>query len=192
VEHIDLATGFITHLSHVAHFFLLPKAKKDLPVPTKKDAEQVMKIMEPVAKDGAAQFIMQVYGDIYGDLHINPPPPIVGARYNSQEANAIQNAARRYLGPQLPTTRVHDDEILTLFQMRADPNSQVGDRGVIETISPKPMKPAFSRDDVKRKIVDQEDNPFQRAFLVDAEIKTADGKPKLYRILDYLALYNLV
>jgi hypothetical protein len=68
--------------------------------------------------------------------------------------------------------------------MRADPNSQVGDRGVIETISPKPMKLAFSSDEVKRKIVDQEDNPFLKAFLVDAEVKTADGKPKLYRILD--------
>ena len=46
------------------------------------------------------------------------------------------------------------------------------------------MKLAFASDDVKRKIVDQENNPFQKAFLVDAEVKTADGKPMLYRILD--------
>jgi hypothetical protein len=53
LEHIDAAVAFVTHLNHVVQFFLglavLPPGERG---PTKKDAEQIVKILEPVAKDG--------------------------------------------------------------------------------------------------------------------------------------------
>ena len=90
---------------------------------------------------------------------------------------------RRYLGPSLPTNQILRDEILTLHQVRGDTKSKSGDRGVIESISKTPVKLWFSSEDIKKGILESPDNPFQRVFVVDVEVKTADSKPALYKVL---------
>jgi hypothetical protein len=125
--------------------------------------------MEPVAKDGGANLFLNVSGDVH--IHNN---------YNSQQANAVQNSARRFLGP---TSEVHHDQLLSLYQVRGDVSAKVGDRGIIEAISPHPVKLIFASEEVKRKIVETHDNPFQKIFLVDVEAKATEGKVRLYRIL---------
>lgn len=172
LKHIEVAAGFITHFHDLLQYFLsLPSPLKEQP-PTKREAQQAMAVMEPVAKDGASQLFLQVTGDVHIHHH-----------YNSQQANAIQNAARRYIGPQLPVSQVHQDQLLTLYQVRGDPAAKVGDRGVIEAISPHPTKLLFASEDVKRRIVDQPSNPFQMIFIVDVEVKAVEGKATLYRVM---------
>src|SRR5215207_2662122 len=68
--------------------------------------------------------------------------------YNSEHANAVQNAARRYLGPRLPATAIKHDALMRLYQVRGDVSAQVGDRAIIEEISPSPAKVTFSSEDV--------------------------------------------
>jgi hypothetical protein len=171
LRHIDVAAGFVTHWDQLFRFFLALPISLMSP-PTKREAEQAMAIMEPVAKDGGSQLFLNVAGDLHVHNH-----------YDSQQANAIRNAARRYIGPQLPANQIQQDQLLTLFQVRGDVAAKVGDRGVIETISPDPVKLVFVSEDVKRIIVDQPSKPFQLIFLVDVEVRTVDGKPRLYRIL---------
>jgi hypothetical protein len=169
LRHIDVAAGFITHLDQVFSFFLgLPSSTVP---PSKREAQQAMAVMEPVAKDGSSQLFLNVAGDV----HIH--------NYDSQRANAIQNAARRYMGPQLPASQIYQDQLLTLFQVRGDVAAKVGDRGIIETISQDPVKLIFVSEDVKRIIVHQPANPFMLIFMVDVEVRTVEGKPRLYRIL---------
>ena len=103
--------------------------------------------------------------------------------YTSQEANAAQNSARRYLGPTLPANQTLRDELLTLHQVRGDSKSRSGDRGIIESISKAPVKLLFSSEDIKKGILDSPENPFQRVFVVDVDVKTVDGKPALYKVL---------
>jgi hypothetical protein len=100
--------------------------------------------MEPVAKDGGANLFLNVSGDVHIHNH-----------YNSQQANAVQNSARRFLGNPLPTNEVHHDQLLSLYQVRGDISAKVGDRGIIEAISPHS----------------------------DIEAKATEGKVRLYRIL---------
>jgi len=132
LRHIDVAAGFVTHLDQLCQFFL-GLVSLGAP-PSKREAQQVMSVMEPVAKDGSSQLFINVRGDVHVHYH-----------YDSQQANAIQNAARRYLGPQLPASQIYQDQLLTLFQVRGDVASTVGDRGVIETISPDPVKLGFCK-----------------------------------------------
>jgi hypothetical protein len=174
LKHIEVAAGFVTHLNDLLQFFLRSGAP-DVEPPTKREAGQVIAVMEPIAKDGGAQLFLQVAGDVH--VHHHP------FSYSSQEANAIQNAARRYLGPQLPVSQVQQDQLLVLLQVRGDAAAKVGDRGVIEEISPTPVKLLFSSENVKRQIVDQPANPFQMVFVVDVEVKAVEGKVKVYRIL---------
>jgi hypothetical protein len=66
--------------------------------------------------------------------------------------------------------------------MRGDLNSKVGDRGVTEKFSPKPVKLHFMTPEVKACILDKPENPFKMAYVVDGQVSTVEGKPALYKI----------
>jgi hypothetical protein len=174
VNHIDIAAGFLTHLNEIINFFLgIAKLSKETQ-PSKREASHINQMFEPSAKDSGSQLILQVSG---GDVHVHQQ-----FTYNSQQANAVQNAARRYIGPQLPAVEIKHDALLRLHQVRGDVAAKVGDRGIIEEISPTPAKLTFSSEEVKKQVLDQP-YPFQSVYVVDAEVKAVDGKPGLYRIL---------
>jgi hypothetical protein len=173
LEHLDAAAAFVTHLNHIVQFFLgigiLPSGDK----PTKKEAEQVVKILEPIAKDGGSQLFLTINGDVHLHPHYH---------YNSQQANAVQNSARRYLGPTIPTTEIRHDVLLRLHQVRGGVTSKVGDVGIIEEVSKSRVKLSFASEEAKRRILDQP-FPFDSIFVVDVEVKASEGRPALYRIL---------
>jgi hypothetical protein len=68
--------------------------------------------------------------------------------------------------------------------MKGDPKAKTGDRGVIEKFSTKPVKLHFMTPTVKSSIVDQQDNPFRMAYVVDGEVSTVGGEPGLYKIYE--------
>ena len=172
-DHADTLAGFLGSINDVIQFFLgNPEAKKE---PTRKEADQIVKFFEPMAKDIGSQLHVQ----FNGTAHINE----IHFHYNSQQANAVQNSARRYLGPMPPTNQIRRDELLTLHQVRGDAKSRSGDRGIIESVSESPVKLWFTSEEIKKGILESPDNPFQRVFVVDVEVKTADGKPALYKVL---------
>src|SRR4051812_31748332 len=107
---------------------------------------------------------MQVSG---GDIHVHQH------MYSTQEANAVQNSARRFLGPKVPVSEIRQDQLLKLHQVRGDATAKAGDLGIIEEVSPRPAKLVFSNEDAKRKILEQA-HPFDPLFLVDIEIKTSE------------------
>jgi hypothetical protein len=172
-DHPDTLAGFLGSVNDVVQFFLgNTEGKKE---PTKREADQIIKMLEPVAKDNGSQLNMAVGGSVtIGEIHYH---------YNSQEANAVQNSARRYLGPTLPDNKILHDELLVLAQIRGVPKSKTGDRGIIENISKADVKLLFTSEQIKRDILEAPENPFQQAFIVDVEVKTIDDKPALYKIL---------
>ena len=175
LSHFDAAAGFVSHFDQILHHFLLLPSVPHEDAPTKRDAGQAIAVMEPVAKDGGANLFFNVSRDVHVHHYYE-------SRYDSQKANAIQNSARRFLGEAIPKNEIYQDEILSLFQVRGDASAKVGDRGVIEPISPRPVKLIFASEEVKRQIIDQPENPFQKLFLVDVEAKATEGRVRLYRI----------
>jgi hypothetical protein len=175
LDHLDTIAGFTTHFNDVLQWFLLAGAVKIAQPPSKREAVQAIQVTEPVAKDGGAQLFVNVGGDVHVHHHYAP--------YDSQQANAIQNSARRLLGPPLPISQVYQDQILALFQVRGDASAVVGDKGIIEGISPYPAKPIFVSEQVKSQVIAQPANPFQKFFIVDVEARASEGKIRLYRIL---------
>jgi hypothetical protein len=142
---------------------------------TRGDAERISTILEPVAKDSGSTLSIAVTG--------NTAPVTVNAIIvNSEKANAVQNAARRFLGPSVPTQGQFEREVMYLQQIRGDLKSKVGDRGVIEKFSPKPVKLHFMTPEVKASILDKPENPFKMAYVVDGQVSTAEGKPALYKV----------
>jgi len=173
IEHLDVTAGFVANLNELIEYFRIQRtiARDDPKTPTRSEAERVAKIVEPVAKDGGSQLNIAIQGDAHFHLHID-----------SERANALQNNVRRFLGPVVPEVGSFEREVLYLEQMRGNRASSVGDRGIIEKYSSRPVKLHFMSEEVKAAILEKPQNPFLMAYVVDGVVSTAHGEPALYKI----------
>jgi hypothetical protein len=167
LEHIEIFAGFITNLHEIIDFLLQSPTTRDATpkVPeavSPASVERISTIVEPVAKDGGSNLTINVtVSGNQAPVHIQP------VIISSERANALQNSARRFLSPALPSSGGFKGELLRLHQMRGDIKAKTGDRGIIEKFSPRPVKLHFMTPEVKAAIVDQQDNPFKMAYIVD-------------------------
>jgi hypothetical protein len=65
-----------------------------------------------------------------------------------------------------------------LQQIRGGLKSKVGDGGVIEQFSAKPVKLHFMMPEVKASIPDNPENPFKLAYVVDDQVNTVEGNQR--------------
>jgi hypothetical protein len=176
VDHLDVLTAFLANLNDLIKFFTVQGSSKDDKVPiSRTEAQRLTKIVEPVAKDGGAQILFEIKGN-------TAPVTVNNIIITSERANAIQNNVRRFLGPPIPENGHFEKEVLYLQQMRGDSTTSIGDRGIIEHFSPRPVKLYFMTPEVKAAIVDQQENPFKMAYVVDGQVSTARGEPALYKV----------
>lgn len=143
---------------------------------SKKDLQQISDIIEPSAKDQRSSItITAERGAIV----------LVNSSITSTEANAGQNVLRRYIEHiPVPTTGIHHDQVLYWYQMRDDRATKPGDRAVIERIWPKSVKVRITSDEIKRKMLDDAENPFKKFYVVDVDVTESQNRPVLYKILD--------
>lgn len=169
-EHASAVVHFVEHLKAVIEFLSGKSEKK--PELAKQNYENISRIVEPICKDRGSQMNI---GIINGNLHVH---------MDSRDANAIQNSARRAIqGMREPVTGVHEKVVLRWYQTRSDLKSKAGDRAIIESISPTPVRAEFMEMTDKKLLLSSEGNPFQGGFLVDVSVETINGKPALYKVL---------
>jgi hypothetical protein len=174
MEHSVTILDFSVYLKG-AYDFLLGKIQHK-PKLQKPNYENLIKILEPVAKDRQGKIIID-------SCFRNHTP--VNIQINYIEANAAQNSAHREIAElKTPATGVQEKVLLYWYQARNDQRSQTGDRAIIESISDAPVKTIFISEGTKGKMLLGSNNPFKRAFVVDVMVETIDGKPALYRITD--------
>lgn len=151
---------------------------KDL---AKADYNQWNSILEPVAKDSASQlnFSVSDNGRVINQFFIN-----------SSQANEAQNRIKRELAKiDEPEDHVHKKKVMTWYQTKFDAESHTGDKAVIESITKKPLKVIFDNNAVKEAML-KGDPRFARpwhelAYVVDVELQTINGVPKVYTVLNY-------
>jgi hypothetical protein len=175
LDHKDVLGAFVGNLQELANYFLGTKghAKE----PTGSEAKRLAQILEPIAKDGGAQLNIQATDQAKVEIHNH-------FHLSSRDANAIQNGIRRFLGPDLPALEIRRDQLMTLEQVKNVAKSKTGDRAIIEAIWPKAVKVHFLSDEAKSRVLNLEENPLQKIFVVDVEVHSSGGKPALYRVID--------
>lgn len=173
-ERPDTVIEFAKFMKEVFDF-LMGKLKQS-PALDKGDLSDFSKIIEPVAKDNGGQ--INVSGIVNGDVTVNV------FNFSSIEANAVQNSIRRQLDSfKESQSNTHNQVVMYWFQARGDTTSNTGDKGIIESISPKPVKVLFDNENIKSKIMLGEENPFRYGYIVDVLVETIEGKPAAYKIL---------
>ncbi|WP_312153566.1 hypothetical protein [Pseudomonas sp.] len=136
--------------------------------------KNIVKIMEPTAKDQGAQMNIGVMNFHQGVT--------VNISLGAMEANAAQNFLHRHMAPQPKEMVTGDHHFVALkwFQTRNELKNKTGDKARIESIYPEPVKVLFGTDDLKNRMVINETNIYHKAFIVDVQVETVDGKPILY------------
>jgi hypothetical protein len=173
LKDLDVLAGFITNLYELVDYFRTTRPTPPAEI-TREEAGRLSRIVEPAAKDGTGALSLTLVGNT-GPITIN------NILINNETANAIQNNVRRFLGPSVPDPGSFQREVLYLQQMRGDPNSKVGDRGVIERFSTKPVKLHFMTPEAKAAVLDRP-YPFKAAHVIDGQVSTVKGEPALYKV----------
>lgn len=161
--------------------WLLGKADKAPKEICKQDLRQWQNILEPIAKDNGSQlnFTVSDGATVINQIFIN-----------SQEANAAQNSIKRQLERlDEPDDHIQKNRVMHWYQTKFASDSHTGDKAIIEDISKKPVKVIFENNAVKEAMLggDQRfSNPWHKlAYVVDVEVQTVNGVPKMYTILRY-------
>ena len=148
---------------------------------TKHDLKNWHSILEPVAKDNGSQLNFNVTsgGQVVNHFHIG-----------SKEANAAQNKIRREIGIiEEPTDHTFKKRVMTWYQAKFDQQSQTGNRAIIESISPKPLRVIFDNNAVRAQMYEQGlslKRPWHElAYVVDVQVQTINGVPRVASILNF-------
>jgi hypothetical protein len=166
--------------------WLLGKTESPPKQITKNDLKQWHSIVEPVARDNGSQlnFSVSDNGRVINQFFIN-----------SQDANVAQNNIKRHLEHlENPSDHAHRRKVMYWYQTKFDTTSHTGDKAIIEDISKRPVKVIFDNNAVKTAMVSGDDRfqkPWQKlAYVVDVEVQTIAGEPKIYTVLRYYPEYT--
>lgn len=175
IENVNTIVGFAEYCKRAINYFLKNEGEKPDLNPT--DYRELSTIIGPVAKDNGSQFNLSTTINGNLELHIN---------LNSTESNALQNRFKNEIEKlRLPeqVDEIKSSVLMTWFQARNDLKSKIGNKGVIEELSKKPLNITFDNDDIKEKILHGDINPFNTAYVVDVKIQTIQDKPAAYKVV---------
>jgi hypothetical protein len=147
----------------------------------KQDLQEWNKFVEPVAKDNGSQMNINVSdnGKVINQIFIN-----------SIDANAIQNRITHMIKDlDTPEDNIHRHKVMYWYQTKFDPNSDTGNKAIIDDLSGSGLKVIFENQAVKEEMLHVNPKfgkPWQElAYIVDVEVQTVRGTPKVYKVLKY-------
>ena len=149
----------------------------------KKTLENIMDIVDPIAKDAKGSFRIDTV-NVNGEISVH-------YHFHSPEANTIQNNARREIEIlKVPLVGVRNKVLLHWDQAKNQTSNTVGDKAIIESISQKPIRVTFENEELKKKMLFERPYPFQDYFLVDVFVETVEDVPKMYKIIDVHEIFT--
>lgn len=171
IEYASTVIDFAGYLKMCIGFFI-GKEKKE-PQLEKVNYENFSNLLEPIAKDRAAQ--LNCHTVIKGDVSLV-------LNVSSLEANAAQNNIKKKIESlKEPMYGTKKKVLLYWFQARKDPKSKFGNQATIESIHSSPVR-VIMDEDLKKEILAGSENPFKMAYIVDVEVETIRNKPAVYKI----------
>lgn len=175
LENANTIKDFATHLKNVVNYFLKKEGEK--PEMDTADYKEFSSILNPIAKDSASQFNLST--NINGDVHLH-------FHVDSIAANALQNIFTKEMSL-LKTPEQNEVTSKVLFywhQAKSDVKAVKGNKGVIESISKKPLNVIFDNDAIKEQMLKGEANPLTHVFVVDVKVDTVMEIPSVYKIMN--------
>lgn len=106
--------------------------------------------------------------------------------FNFQSSNSTQNQLEKEIEnikSVQPIADIYTRQLMTIYQMRSDMATDIGNKAIIEAISNKKVGVVFETDELKELILNSDENPTKKAFLVDVVVQTVNGKLAAYKVM---------
>lgn len=177
--------GFTEYLGRAISWFEINRKPPAWPegAPSKKSMENLIEILEPVAKDPGSSLEV-------GAINVNGNGNVIHQYViSSKDSSAAQNNIRHAILEMTPsTTGERKNVVMYWSQARNDKQAKSGDKVVIESISRSAVKVVFSSDGLKKRMLFDVAHPFEKAFIVDVFVETITDKPVLYVVHEFHGL----
>lgn len=180
-DEAGLLIRFATKLKSLLDQFLDGQVSADIST-TAKDCDDVINITKPIAESGGNQSIAVFKGDVTVNV----------LTMNARDAQQVlESASRLRLGLSAQQSDVRQRTSLTWSQLARDAAKTGGlrspDKGLISEIDGKPHAVLFTDEMayIKREMIDDEENPYQKVYFVDVEIVRTGDKITAYRVIGY-------
>lgn len=186
IENTNVILEFSKYCKSVFDYFISDKGEN--PNLSLSDCKEFAAIVNPVVKDNGSQIIFSP--TINGKAFFNFSADFKDANSFINQLKDVQASIKEPINNE----EINNSVILTWYQARNEYNNNVGNKGVIEDISKRPLNITFENDDLKEKMLHCHINPFNTAFVVDVRIQTVQGKPVAYKVLklhDYFDINNV-
>lgn len=168
-EHYVLE-GFVKFIEKKCNSLKKQETNDDL-----KDLKELGTIFDAVSTDYSSNitFGVHVGGNVTNTFNVS-----------GIDANAIVSECLRQINSQEPPSgEMVQNAVLHWKSAGDDKKSLSIDKGVIEDVEPNKKVKLICNDDLKQQMVSEnENNPFNMFFIVDAEVKRVEGNPVAYVI----------
>ena len=178
IENINLIMEFAGHIKNVIQYFT--QGKGDKPKLTQRELKNYKDVFAITAGDNKGKTEI-------GAIETGNKENIFNnCTFNYFESNAAQNQierAEKELKDSEPSEKIYERQLMTIFQMRGNMGTDTGNRAIVDNLSSKSFPVVFETDELKREILNNDENPTKKGFLVDVIIQTIGGKPAVYKII---------
>lgn len=184
MENINIILEFSLYIKTVMEYCLSRKGEK--PKLDLQEARNFRDLLEISANDNKGEMsIGAVIKTDTGNVYNN-------CVFNFQGSNSSQNQIEKDIEEMKsaqPSGNVFKRQLMTIYQIRGDMSSNTGNKAVIDAITSKKLNVVFETDELKRKILNSEENPIRKAYLVDVVLMTVEGRQTAYKVT---ALHDVI
>lgn len=140
----------------------------------RQDLKDIKNIIKPIVKSKESDSSLIIIAKDNSNTNIEVSIPW-------DEANIMKAQADEEIKKiELPSEHEHTEVLLYLEKsVRNVDKEDVGDEGIIEAISSKPVRLYFPDKNIKEAILK---NPFGKSYLVNVQVLTVHGEPNVYKI----------
>ena len=138
-------------------------------------------IVKPIAEHGGTQTFNAFYGPVQQTIITLDSP---------RARDILENAVRERSRLQNPEAERNQRVSMIWKRLDRDAAKTQGsspDKALIEEIDSK-AKPVFFADEfsyLKKELIDNQDNPYQKVYFVDVEVSRIEGRVTAYRIVGF-------
>ncbi len=178
MENMNIIFDFSLYLKGVLEYFTKGIGKK--PELSIQEGKNFKDLLTVTAGDNNGEMIIGAINKDDKNITFN------GCTFNFIGSNSAQNQLEKYIEQQKtaqPSDEIHVRQLMTIFQMRSDMNTDTGNKAIIDAISKRKVGVVFETDELKEKILHSDDNPTKKAFLVDVMVQTINGKLAAYKVM---------
>lgn len=189
MEITNTAVSFVEHLTHLAERLRKPGGR--LEDPTTAQLKNLTDTVQAVVRDSTGRLSIEARyknGKVLQELIIEKDDAI------TIEANSVAQRRELEQAKSVPYPRV----LMRLHQSSVE-NLRIGKRtsekGIVESIDATPRPLIYASDLAGQRIKDEiskaDGNPFQKGFVIDLDVETVGGRPRVYRVVEVYDIIDL-